>query len=117
MDLGKEHFAGIRDVEINKQKRKPKVDVPHGVTAITEHGLRIPCDVHYDGTERTGPFTVLPCYRIKAELDWRNIKLTRIEIENWPDNIVMVLDFGGEPGDVPPEWVSQVEWVEIVKRP
>lgn len=115
MDLGNMSFPPnpeIRDVEINRRKRRVDVGVPQGVTAITEHGLRIPCEIYYEGTRRYG-MQVVPAYRIKAELDWRNHKLTRIEVKRWPDNVEMVLDFGGEPGDMPPAWVHQVEWVEV----
>lgn len=121
MDLGKFNYGdpsrrpGIRDVEINREKRRAEIGVPQGVTAITEHGLRIPCDVRYQGTERHGRHghQVLPVYKIAAELNWRTTKLVRIEIKKWPDNIIMMLDFGGEPGDMPPEWVQHIEWAEV----
>lgn len=116
MDLGNLRFPeqpGIRDVEINRQRRRREIGVPQGVTAITEHGLRIPCDITYDGTRRYGPGMAVPAYKIKAEMDWRNHKLIRIEVKQWPDNVEMVLDFGGEPGDMPPSWVHEIEWVEV----
>jgi hypothetical protein len=120
MDLGDIHKMVaadnplIRDVEIhvNREKRRTEIGVPQGVTAITEHGMRIPCAVNYAGTERHDDQT-LPVYKILAEMDWRTTKLVRIEIKKWPDNIVMLLDFGGEPGDLPPSWVQEIEWAEV----
>ncbi len=111
MDLG-DMMPGVRDVEISRRKRRQEIGVPQGVTAVTEHGLRIPCDVRYHGTERHDGQS-LPAYKIAAELNWRTTKLVRIEVKKWPDNIVMMLDFGGEPGDLPPPWVQEIEWAEV----
>lgn len=114
MDLGDilKHGPRVSDVEINRRKRRHDIGVPQGVTAITENGLRIPCAVNFAGTERHDGRT-LPVYKVLAELDWRTTRIIRVEIRKWPDNVVVLFDFGGEPGDLPPSWIKDIEWAEV----
>jgi hypothetical protein len=83
---------------------------PSGLTAVTTGGLRIPC-------------AVLPYrnilgirqYRVVVEADWLSVKLDRVEIQCWPDDVAFVLDFGAgvQQRAAAIESAKTVRWVEL----
>lgn len=84
-------------------------DTPRGVTAVTENGLRIPCDIRPDGMDKDG----YPKYRIAAEVNWHRFHIARIEVEHWPDRTALALQLDGARPDEAMRYSNAIQWVDL----
>ena len=84
-------------------------DRPSGVTAVTENGLRIPCEVTPDGMDKDG----YPKFRITAEVDWRRFQITRIEVTHWPDGTALALQLDGARQDEAARYSDRIQWIDL----
>lgn len=75
----------------------PQVDLSgrpplSGVTAVLKSGLKIPCDVKYDGSE-PGQFRPWRRYRIIAEsVDWSTNPIELLEIDVMPRDVSLIIN-------------------------
>lgn len=83
--------------------------IPRGVTAITENGLRIPCEFAPDGSDKDG----YPKYRITAEVDWRRFQIKRIEVKHWPVGAALALQLDGARADEATRYSERIRWVDL----
>ena len=84
-------------------------DRPCGVTAVTENGLRIPCEVKPDGMDKDG----YPKFRITAEVDWRRFQITRIEVKHWPDGTALALVLPHSRPDEAWRYSDRIQWIDL----
>lgn len=86
---------------------------PAGVYAITQTGITVECAFFPAGTEDVPMRGMVRRYRVVVEFPWEKLGLKQMNIVNWPDDVMFILDVPGLSEADAARFFGGVRWCEF----